>query len=259
MEKISWVYDFFRKIAVVAYEIGDAIFKSIGVALDNVVGRMNNIFGVNATTSDILGTMVAIASKFTASIIPQLLTLFLKLENIFSNFIIALIDTFPMFADGGAKGRLNESLLRNNMAIRELERIQEVASKNIDAALGLQTKVDFATNARQAELAAKEAMLNGQRALEMARPLFDTTKLEAKIKENQAKVAAAQTQIAPALQQALKVISSFVGSAAQSRGNLVRAMSAEKQAQEAIKENTRKTADGVEELVKNGGQLVFTS
>ena len=261
MEKVSWVYDIFRKIVVVSYEIGAAIAGSVGVALNNVFGRFGRLFGGEINTGDTITAMITLAAQFTASIIPGLYSAFLRFESILAQFILDLQAAFPLIASGGAKDRLRNTVLANEASVAALMNIIKDSFKNIGNVMGLPSEVDFKRRKHEAEQAAKENVGQAQRGLLGAKPIFDTTELMVQIEKNRAAMAksAATSGAGPDMAKALSIISSFVGSAQASRGNLLQAINVEKANQEAIKDNTKRAADELEDINARGGQLVFTS
>jgi len=263
MEKVSWVYDIFKKIVVVSYEIGAAIASSVGVALNNVFGRLGRLFGGELNTNDTITSMITLAAQFTASIIPGLLAAFLKFESILAQFILDLQAAFPLIASGGAKDRLRSTVLANEASVAALMNIIKDSFKNIGEVMHLPSKVDFQRQRHDAEQAAKNAMdvrkvevVYGSGQAKNAQGIFGSGAIGAR---RDLLNSIEQMKTPPDMAKALEIISSFVGSAQASRGNLLQAINVEKANQEAIKDNTKRAADELEDINARGGQLVFTS
>ena len=286
MEKVSWVYDIFKKIVLVSYEIGAAIAGSIGIALNNIVGRFGRLFGGEAGSAGDWGmAFLATAAKILAGVVPAFLAGILKFESILAQFILDLQDAFPLLATGGSKDRLRNTILSNEAGVAALLNTMFNSFKKIDEVMGGQTKTDFARRRVDAEAAAKAAkdvllntnfsamlssyfsnLMNG-----LSNMLGSITSSKAAIvdpflddmfagfdKMRKADNGPANKSV-PDLAKALEIISSFVGSAQASRGNLLQAINVEKANQEAIKDNTKRAADELEDINARGGQLVFTS
>ena len=263
MEKVSWVYDIFRKMVLVSYEIGAAIASSIGVAMNNVMGRLGRLFGGEAGVNDNFMALLATAAKLLAGVVPAFLAGILKFESILAQFILDLQDAFPLLAAGGSKDRLRNTILSNEAGVAALLNTMFKSFNKIDEIMGSQTKTDFARRRLESEAAAREAAnikkvevvygtgqaknaqgIFGAGAIGARRDLFDAVK---------------DVTTSPDMTRALEIISSFVGSAQASRGNLLQAINVEKANQEAIKDNTKRAADELEDINARGGQLVFTS
>lgn len=285
MEKVSWVYDIFRKMVLVSYEIGAAIASSIGVAMNNIMGRLGRLFGGEAGVNDNFMALLATAAKILAGVVPAFLAGILKFESILAQFILDLQDAFPLLAAGGSKDRLRNTILSNEAGVAALLNTMFNSFKKIDEVMGGQTKTDFARRRVDAEAAAKAAkdvllntnfsamlgsyfsnLMNG-----LSNMLGSVTNSKAAIVDpflddmfagfdKMRKADNGPTNKAgPDLAKALSIISSFVGSAQASRGNLLQAINVEKANQEAIKDNTKRAADELEDINARGGQLVFTS
>ena len=288
MEKVSWVYDIFKKIVVVSYEIGAAIAGSVGVALDNIFGRLGRLFGGEMVAGDGISALIATVAKFTAAVVPALTAFLLKFESILAQFILNLMEAFPMltkFSADGAKQKLASTVLANEASVAALMNIMKKAFANIDTAMFLPSEMDFKRRRLEAERAGKQAqdILKNTDLKSMFSSYFSTltsnlsnllsstTSKKEELKDAflddffngldnmQKSKNGMQQSTPPDLAKALNIVSAFVGSAQASRGNLLQAINVEKQTQKEIQKNTQRAADELEDINARGGQLVFTS